>query len=119
MFTKKRIVFATLGALLSLMLTCSAFGHAAIVWAYVEGDKVFVEAFYASGKKLQNAKVVVADFNGKSILEGHTDTEGKFSYKPVSKDAQTIVVSAGESHVGDFELTADDLADVKLEKAVK
>nr|MBF0222238.1 carboxypeptidase regulatory-like domain-containing protein [Desulfobulbaceae bacterium] len=115
MFTKKRVVVSALGAAFALILACSAWGHAAIVWAYVEGEKVYVEAFYASGKKLQNAKVVVVDSSGKSLLEGTTDNEGKFSYRPVSKVTQTVVVSAGESHVGDFELTADDLAEIKPE----
>ena len=33
----------------------------------------------------------------------------------VSKNPQTVVVMAGESHVGDFELSAEDLADLELE----
>ncbi len=91
------------------------YGHAAIVWAYVENNLVNVEAFFASGKKIQKARVIVVDEKGDTVLEGKTDIEGKFSYKPVSKNAQTIVVMAGESHVGDFELTPEDLADIVLE----
>lgn len=85
-----------------------ASGHAAVVWAYVEKGKVYVEAFFPSGAKIQNARVVVVDATGKALLEGKTDKEGKFSYEPLSKNSQTIVVSAGESHMGDFEITAED-----------
>jgi nickel transport protein len=91
------------------------YGHAAIVWAYAENNQVHVEAFFASGKKIQNTRVIVVDENGDTVLEGKTDIEGKFSYKPVSKKAQTVVVTSGESHVGEFELTPEDLADIVLE----
>ena len=91
------------------------YGHAAIVWAYAENNQVHVEAFFANGKKIQNTRVIVVDENGDTVLEGKTDTEGKFSYKPVSKNAQTVVVTAGESHIGNFELTPEDLADIVLE----
>jgi len=94
---------------------CIVYGHAAIVWAYVENNQVNVEAFFANGAKIQNAQVVVVDENGDKVLEGKTDTEGKFAYKPVSKKTQTVVVMSGESHVGDFELTPEDLADIVLE----
>jgi len=91
------------------------YGHAAIVWAYAENNQVHVEAFFANGTKIQNTRVVVVDENGDTVLEGKTDTEGKFSYKPVSKKAQTVVVTSGESHVGEFELTPEDLTDIVLE----
>ena len=86
-----------------------AWGHAAVVWAYAEGSRVFVEAFFASGKKIQNATVVILDKSGKEIIKGKTDKDGKFSYTPLSKETQTVVVSSGDSHVGDFELLPEDL----------
>lgn len=91
------------------------YGHAAIVWAYVENNQVNVEAFFANGAKIQKARVIVVDENGDSVLEGETDTDGRFAYKPIAKETQTIVVMAGESHVGDFELTPEDLAEIVLE----
>ena len=111
---KKNTIIIAFWAVLLVGLVSSAWGHAAIVWAYVENNHVYVEAFYASGKKVQNAKVVVVDKNGKTLLEGKTDKEGKFSYVPVTKNSQSIVVVAGESHVGDFELSGEELIDVTL-----
>ena len=111
---KKNIVLAAICLFFVSGLVDRAFGHAAIVWAYVKDNQVFVEAFYASGKKIQEARVVVVDKDSKTIREGNTDREGKFSYKPLSRDTQTIVVMAGESHVGDFELNSDELVDVSL-----
>ena len=112
----KGLSSAILALFFLLFLVSSTWGHAAIVWAYVENNQVQVEAFYASGKKVQNAKVVVMGKDGKTHLEGKTDKEGKYSYVPVSKDSQTIVVIAGESHIGDFELSAEELVNVSLKK---
>ena len=92
-----------------LITVVQARAHAAIVWAYVDGDTVFVEAFYANGTKIQGTKVVVLDENKKVLLEGTTDKNGEFHYKPPVKKRQTVVVMAGESHIGDFELTEEDL----------
>ena len=115
MMRRNKIVSVCIVAVMVFYWAGTAFGHAAIVWAYVENNRVYVEAFFANGAKIQNTQVVVVDENGNKVLEGKTDTEGKFSYKPVSKNPQTVVVMAGESHIGDFELTAEDLADVELE----
>jgi len=98
-------------SLLAILLSASiAQAHAAIVWAYVENGQVFVEAFFANGSKIQNSRVVVIDANKDVIQEGMTDKEGKFHYKPKSLETQTIVVIASQSHTGDFELSAEDLA---------
>ena len=91
------------------------YAHAAIVWAYAENNMVHVEAFFANGTKIQNAQITVVDEKGEAVLKGKTNTEGMFSYKPVSKNTQTVVVTAGEAHVGDFELTPEDLVDIVLE----
>lgn len=112
---KKLTITIGCSGLLLLSLLVNAWGHAAIVWAYVENNRVYVEAFYPSGSKIQNAMVAVIDKSGNTLLEGRTDKDGKFSYRPVSKEMQVIVVTAGESHVGDFELGEEELADITLD----
>jgi hypothetical protein len=97
-----------------LFFSAQAFAHAAIVWAYAENDRVFVEAFFANGTKIQNTKVVVVDENEKVLLEGQTDKDGKFNYRPTTNKKQTVLVIAGESHLGDFELSEEDLAKIKI-----
>ena len=110
------LVFTTFALLL---FSSQALAHAAIVWAYAENDRIFVEAFFANGTKIQNTKVIVVGENKEVLLEGKTDKEGKFSYLPTTRKRQTILVVAGESHLGDFELTEEDLADIKLTIPVK
>ncbi len=108
--------FFTLAAAAAMLLLFSsqALAHAAIVWAYAENDRVFVEAFFANGTKIQNTKIVVIDENEKVLLEGKTDKEGKFNYRPTTNKKQIILVIAGESHLGDFELTEEDLSKIKI-----
>jgi nickel transport protein len=103
-----------IAAIMLLFFSSQAVAHAAIVWAYAENDRVFVEAFFANGTKIQNTKIVVIDENEKVLLEGKTDKEGKFNYRPTTNKKQTVLVISGESHLGDFELTEEDLSQIKI-----
>ena len=47
-----------------------AFAHAAVLWAYVENNHVYVEAFFMGGTKVKNGRIVVVDKEGKKLLEG-------------------------------------------------
>lgn len=115
-----RTAILILASFFSIFLTTTyASAHAAIVWAYAEGDTIFVEAFFANGTKIQDTKVLVYDENKKMLTEGRTDKEGKFNYKAVTKETQTVVVVAGESHMGDFELTEEDLQELQLPESPK
>jgi len=114
---KKNNILRSLALALILLLAASqAMAHAAIVWAYVEGGRVFVEAFFANGTKIQNTKVVVLNDQDEVLLEGLTDVDGKFSYTPPNKSKQIILVMAGDAHLGDFEISEEDLAEVKLKR---
>ena len=114
MFNKQKPMIAIVAFFCFFLSASQAFAHAAIVWAYVEGDKVFVEAFFANGTRIQDTKVIVLDENEKVLLEGKTDKKGNFNYKPAIKKRQSIVVMAGESHIGDFEITEQDLKDINI-----
>ena len=82
--------------------------HSVILWAYIEKGKVYVEAFTQDGTKIKNAKIVVVDKAGKTLLEGKTDTEGKFNFDPPVKDEITIVMVIDDAHKAEFKLVEDD-----------
>ena len=82
--------------------------HSVILWAYVEEGKVYVEAFTQDGTKIKDARLVVMDNSGKSLLEGKTDAEGKFNFDPPVKDEITIVLVIDDAHKADFKLVAED-----------
>ena len=56
----KRCLFLGV-ALMVLALAGLAFAHAAVLWAYVEKNHVFVEAFFMGGAKVKNGRIVVLD----------------------------------------------------------
>jgi len=96
----------------TLFLLCAAatmvFAHAATLWAYVENDRVYVEAFYVGGTKVQGGHVVVINNEGKKLLEGKTDAEGKFDFAPPVKSDMKILLLIDEGHSSEFEIKAED-----------
>lgn len=113
MFIKQSKRIITIALLAIFLGATLASAHAAIVWAYVENGQVFVEGFFANGKKIQNSRVVILDASEKIIQEGETDIDGKFHYTPKSLKTQTIVVVASQSHTGNFELSEEELSAIK------
>ena len=85
-----------------------AFAHAAVLWAYVEKKHVYVEAFFVGGAKLKNGRIVVVDANGKKLLEGKTDEEGKFDFAPPIVDDMTILLLVDQAHGSEFKIKKQD-----------
>jgi hypothetical protein len=101
--------------MLFLSLASSAFAHATTLWCYVENNRVYVEAFFMGGKKVQNAKVIAVNDKGEKILEGATDKEGKFDFEPPYQGDMTILLKVNDAHNADFELTEQDFLDAAAE----
>ena len=106
------------GALLAaftlvLSFTPAAWGHKVNVFAYVQGDKVFVEGYFGGNVKAQNSAVEVFDSDGKKILVGKTDSKGMYSFRltdlPPVKGDMKIVLVAGMGHRSEYNLSADEL----------
>ena len=100
--------------IVAIMLSADpCFAHRVRVFAYVEGDTVRVEGYFSKTRKAMNCPVEVFDSRGKRILEGKTDSDGRFSF-PVAnlKDVRgglKIVLVAGEGHRAEYSLGADEL----------
>jgi hypothetical protein len=103
------VIFAAL--FLFLALAASAYAHATVLWCYVENNRVYVEAFFMGGAKVQNGTIIVADKNGKKLLEGKTDKQGLFNFAPPVQDDMTIVLKVDSGHGADFMLTKQDFLD--------
>jgi len=94
-----------------LLLTAgAALAHRVNVFAWVEGDTVFVECKYPDGTKVHEGVVRVLDSTGKELLNGKTNTQGEFSFKVPRRDDLTVVLEAGMGHRGDWPLSKQDLA---------
>ncbi|MDY6836639.1 MAG: hypothetical protein SWH78_01575 [Thermodesulfobacteriota bacterium] len=96
---------------IGLMMVASAalaYAHAAVLWAYVENNHVYVEAFFMGGDKIKNGRLIVVDSNGKKLLEGKTDEEGKFDFAPPAMDDMTILLRLDKAHGSEFTIKKED-----------
>ena len=97
-------------AALMLLAAGAALAHRVNVFAWVEGDMVFVECKYPDGTKVHEGVIRVLDSAGKELLSGKTNDKGEFSFKVPKQDDLTIVLEAGMGHRGDWPLSRQDLA---------
>jgi len=86
-----------------------AAAHGVSLWAYCEDGKVYVEAFFSNGNKVQGGQLIVLDSKGDQLLTGTTDDQGKFDFEPPVIDDLKIILIAGEGHGAEFELPKDEL----------
>ena len=103
------LVISALGIIAFLTLPSQVWAHKVNVFAWVEGDMVFVEGYYPGGKRAQNSLVEVYNSGGAKLLEGRTNQKGEFSFKIPAKEDLRIVLTAGMGHKNDFTITAGDL----------
>lgn len=95
------------------LATIQAQAHKVNVFAYVEGDRVFIEGYFSASAKAQDCTVEVFDESGKKILGGKTDQKGTYSFKLADLPAFTgglkIVLDVGEGHKAEYVLSAADI----------
>jgi nickel transport protein len=104
-------LFFTISA--SLMICPIVWGHGVHVFAYVDGQKVFVEGYFTGKSKAVDSVVEVFDAQGNKLTEGRTDNNGVYSFKaldvvPVRGDLR-IVLKAGPEHQAEFHIPASEL----------
>jgi len=82
----------------------------------VEGDTVYTESYFPDGKKVEGGIVQVYDSKGNKLLEGKTDKDGQFNFKPPKKDDLKIVLIATLGHRASYTLSKDELPDIAAAK---
>jgi len=92
--------------ILGCLWVSPARAHKLNVFAYIEGETVTGEAYFADGAPVKDSAVQVQDSGGTVLAESVTDGEGRFVL-PVSGSLKTfsVVVSGGPGHQGKMELT--------------
>ena len=91
-----------LGIIVALPMVSQVWAHKVNVFAWVEGDTVFVEGYFPGGKKSQNSLVEVFNPAGTKLLEGRTNEKGEFSFKVPERTDLKIVLTASMGHKNDF-----------------
>jgi len=93
-----------------------AYAHKVMIFAWVDGDRVFTQSKFSGGKKVKGGKIAVYNTQEKILLEGKTDDEGKFSFKVPEKTTLIIVLYAGDGHRAEWTLPKEDIEEVSGEK---
>jgi nickel transport protein len=115
--TSSRTVTATgciLGlaaGLLLLLAPVRVLAHKVTVFAWVEGDTVHTESKFSGGREAKDARIEVYDAAGEKLLEGRTDDQGRFAFKPPRPEALRIVLIAGTGHQNEWRLAAEEFTD--------
>ena len=111
------MAFALILVFMALAPLASA--HKVNVFAWVEGDTVHVEGYFAGNKKAQDSLVEVFDSTGEKFLDGRTDQQGEFSFKIPKKTDLKIVLTASMGHKNDFVIPLSELGEVSPEPTVE
>lgn len=90
--------------------------HGVSVFAWVEGDTVYVESKFSGGKKVKAGKIIVTDLQGTELLKGTTNENGEFSFKVPKKTDLKIVLLAGMAHRAEWTVP---LAEIQMPAAAK
>lgn len=83
--------------------------HNVIIFAWVEGDRIYTESKFGGGRKAKNAAVEVYDKDGNKLLEGKTDENGEFDFKIPKKSELKVVLSAGMGHRGEWTIPIEEI----------
>jgi nickel transport protein len=91
------------------LLTETANAHGVSVFAWVDGNTVYVESKFSGGKKVKAGKITVKDSQGVELLHGATNDQGEFSFKIPKKTELTIVLSAGAGHRAEWVIPVSEM----------
>ncbi len=92
-----------------LLITPPAFAHKLNMFAYVEGNEIFVEGYFTDGKKAKNSEIIVFDASNSELLRGISDADGQFSFAIPQQSDMRITVNAGMGHQTEYSLLKDEL----------
>jgi nickel transport protein len=106
----QRVVTA-LGLLLLSIVASTAYAHKVNVFAYVEGDQVYIQGYFSDGNKAKNSDVTVYASDGKELTKGKTDEDGAFTFPTQGKQqALHVVLNAGMGHQAAYDIPMDEMA---------
>ena len=103
--------FLVMGVVLLILVPALARAHKVTVFAWVEGDRVYTESKFSGGRVAKDARIEVYNAAGEKLLEGRTDDEGKFAFKPPRPEDLQIVLIAGAGHRNEWRLSAEEFTD--------
>ena len=100
-----------LAALLIALFACLDLSnaHRVNLFAWVEGDTIFVESKFSGGKRVNAGKIIVTDPEGTELLTGTTNVNGEFYFKIPKKTDLKITVLAGTGHRAEWTIATSEI----------
>jgi len=96
--------------ILGLAVSAIAEAHKVNMFAYIDGDRVFIEGYFSDGNKARNSEVAVYNEAGDKVLTGVTGEDGTYSFKIPAKGPLRVTLNAGMGHKTEYTVSADELA---------
>lgn len=106
--------------LFTIVLAAPSFAHRVNIFAWIEGNTVYTESTFSSGRRAQHSQVTVTDkATGNVIASGTTDQNGEWSFSlppevAASKTPMLISLTAGQGHANSWTLESDDFPDTSV-----
>ena len=92
--------------LVACLLPIYLLPHGVNVFAYQEGDSIFIQAYFSSGDAVKNGKIEIFDQKGNLLLVDTTDNNGNLTV-PAEEGMYKIVLNAGMGHRAETYLEED------------
>lgn len=97
----------------TILVTPLAHAHKVNLFAFPEGDDIFVEGYFMDGKKPMGSEITVYDSSGAQLLSGKTNDDGQFRFPIPKREELRIVLNAGEGHQAEYLVTREELAGIE------
>lgn len=105
----KPIFYLFLSGYLLFVEIESVSAHRVNLFAWVEGNTVYVECKFSSSRRVNKGNIIVTDPEGTQLLTGTTDENGEFSFKVPKKTELKIVLVAGTGHRAEWTIPASEI----------
>ncbi len=103
-------VLAVILALGSGLLTSEVHAHKVNMFAFAEGNQVFVEGYFSDGKRAKNSEVIIYDPDGVILVRGNTDDEGAYTFIIPNQNDLRITLNAGMGHMTEYVISSNELS---------
>ena len=95
----------------TLVVPAAALAHKVIVFAFVEDNRIFVEAGFGSHNPVHQGLIHMVDESGRVWFEGRTDDQGKLSIpvpQAIAGDLE-VILEAGPAHKAQWRIPISEL----------
>ena len=96
-----------------LLAVGTVHAHRVWIYAWVEGATIHTESKFSGSRDVKNGKITVYDLEGTHLLDGQTDTLGKFSFKAPKDTGVRIVLDTGTGHRAEWTIPLKEIKEAE------